>query len=423
MFNDEDILTEHAEEAAVLWQLRQVYARRPQVGLADLAEHDERIEAHLDGLRLAGESGWRIAQRIAIEAPGPGAVFVLGAMACEDADLAVRRAVLAEVLGVDPSVADGLIAGLTWMPTPRTQALRDAWWRSDEVVQRLVALGVDVATGNDPGKALASACGDADVTVRARALRAVGELGRMDLAERCRRALDDQDPICRHAALWSLAVLGQEAATPLRALGRRPCDAAAEAVVDLAARRLPRAQVMEWLKTDAKQPALLRRAVHLAGAHGDTLVMPWLLLQLQVPAVARFAGEAFARITGVDLVEAGLATTAPAGFRSGPSDDPADEDVAMDPDEALPWPDADRVSQWWQQRADAFPPGVRHLLGKPLDRDHLDHVLRTTTQPHRAIAAIERALLEPGRPLFDVLAPAERQLRALAGTNVASGAS
>lgn len=406
---DEDILAEHAEEAATLWALRTVFARRPQVRLGDLADHDERIEAHLDGLRLAGVAGWRIAQRVAAQAPGPGTCFVLAALACEDQDAEVRRTTLAEQVLADPAVVSGLAAGFAWRPTPRAAAASAAWWRVDVPALREAALAIDVACVNDPKALLGNACGDADVGLRARALRAVGELGRVDQVERCRRALDDRDPGCRNAALWSLALLGQEVGGALRAVATRPADAWHDRLVDLAARRLPRATVMDWLKTDAKKPELLRRAVHLAGAHGDPLVMPWLLMQLAVPAVARAAGDAFATITGVDLVEAGLTTDAPVGLRSAPTDD----DVA-DPDEALPWPDAAKVTAWWQQHGEGIPAGVRHLLGRPLIPDHLDAVLRSGTQPQRRAAAIERALLTPGQPLVDVFAPAERQLAAFA---------
>jgi uncharacterized protein (TIGR02270 family) len=245
-------------------------------------------------------------------------------------------------------------------------------------------------------------------------------MGRRDLLDRCRTASTDADPVCRSAALWSLVLLGGDAGTTLRTQATRVTDQWAERLVDLGARRLSRATVMDWLKLAAAKPEHLRHAVQLAGAHGDALVMPWLLMQLQVPVVARLAGQAFSLITGVDLEDAGLSGSPPADFRAGPTDDPADPDVAPDPDEYLPWPDAAKVSAWWKKHADNVPVGVRHLLGRPLTDDHLAAILRSGTQPQRSAAAIERVLLAPGSPIFDVLAPAERQLATLSTTNVAS---
>jgi uncharacterized protein (TIGR02270 family) len=419
---DHDILREHADEAATLWSLRQVTAGRAHMHLSDLREQDERIEAHLDGLRLAGADGWQVATAAAAEAPGAGAVFVLAALACEVENPDVRRAAVAEALLADPGSVDGAVAGFTWVITPRTAATSDGWWQRTEAVLRQVALGIAVASVRDPGERLNAACGDADAALRGRALRAAGQLGRRDLRDRCRTALGDVDPACQGWAACSLALLDTEVANAVRTQANRAADALAAHLIDIAARRLPRATVMEWLNAEAKKPATLRRAVQMAGVHGDTLVMPWLLLQLQVPAVARYAGHQFSLITGIDLEESGLTAAPPAGFHAGPSDDPADPEVAPDVDEYLPWPDAAKVAAWWKQHEAEFPAGVRRLLGCPLGSDHLDVVLRSGTQPQRAAAAIEQIVLSPGRPLFDVLAPAERQVAALPATNVASSA-
>jgi uncharacterized protein (TIGR02270 family) len=226
-------------------------------------------------------------------------------------------------------------------------------------------------------------------------------------------ALADGDAACRLSAAWSLLLIDDVPAATIRTMTSALPDEQAEPLIDLGARRLPRAQVMEWLTSLATSPATLRRAVHLAGGHGDTLVMPWLLQQLQVPAVARYAGQQFSLITGIDLDEAGLTGAPPAGFTAGPSDDPADGDVAPDPDADLPWPDAATVAAYWRQHEARFPAGVRRLLGEPLTEGHLDAVLCHGTQPQRAAAALERVVLQPGRPLFDVLAPATRQVAAL----------
>ena len=55
-----DIISQHAEEASFLWLLRDNAVRDPHYSLEDLAELDERVEAHVDGLRIAGEAGWEI---------------------------------------------------------------------------------------------------------------------------------------------------------------------------------------------------------------------------------------------------------------------------------------------------------------------------------------------------------------------------
>ena len=56
----EDIITQHAEEASFLWLMRSLAVKAPHYSLADLAELDDRVEAHLDGLRIAADAGWTI---------------------------------------------------------------------------------------------------------------------------------------------------------------------------------------------------------------------------------------------------------------------------------------------------------------------------------------------------------------------------
>jgi hypothetical protein len=51
----------HAGDAAFYWQQHDGSAHSPLVGLPQLAEFDRLLDAHLDGLWVAGEPGWEIA--------------------------------------------------------------------------------------------------------------------------------------------------------------------------------------------------------------------------------------------------------------------------------------------------------------------------------------------------------------------------
>lgn len=52
------IIDQHAEEAAFLWLLRHNAVYAPHYNLKDLTKLDVRVEAHIDGLRIAGDYGW-----------------------------------------------------------------------------------------------------------------------------------------------------------------------------------------------------------------------------------------------------------------------------------------------------------------------------------------------------------------------------
>ena len=101
----------------------------------------------------------------------------------------------------------------------------------------------------------------------------------------------------------------------------------------------------------------------------------------------------------------------PDGLESGPTDDPADDDVSLDPDGDLPWPNVARVADWWHHNRGRLPSGQRHLLGTPHHPQWLQRVLEHGCQPHRAAAALELRLLDANRPIWEVRAPAFRQMR------------
>jgi len=98
----------------------------------------------------------------------------------------------------------------------------------------------------------------------------------------------------------------------------------------------------------------------------------------------------------------------------GPNDDPDDDDVAMDEDDSLPWPDVPKITAWWAANSLRFQSGVRYFMGEPVSREHCLSVLKGGCQRQRIAAAQYLCLLQPGTPLFNTSAPAWRQQRWLA---------
>ncbi len=153
-----------------------------------------------------------------------------------------------------------------------------------------------------------------------------------------------------------------------------------------------------------------RVAIRATAALGDAASIPLLLGDARVPALARLAGCALETITGI-AIDSALRSAPPPGFVSGPTDDPDDEDMTLDPDDGLPWPDVDALTEALT-RAERWVPDERHVLGRPVDRRALLDALARASQPARALAAFELARATPR--LFDIAAPSHRQLRALA---------
>jgi len=169
----------------------------------------------------------------------------------------------------------------------------------------------------------------------------------------------------------------------------------------------------EWQKELARTPGSIRLIIIGAGAIADPALVPWLIDYMSVPEMARVAGESFSMITGVDLAQEHLEGVWPAGFEAGPTENPEDENVELDPDENLPWPNPTLIGDWWHKNKQNFKSGVRYLCGKPILEKQCQHVLRYGYQRQRAAAAIELAMMHPGTPLFNVKAPGFRQQKLL----------
>ncbi len=399
------IVSQHAEETAFLWSQRAGAASRAHFTLRSLAALDERLEAHLDGLRVAGEDGWTICKEV-VPPEDAGAIFALGSLAFESG----KEDRIAEVFAAstsDPSFSRGLDSALAWHPSPA--ATIGKLLASAEPARRRAAIAASALLRQDPGKALVEAAADADPRLSARALRAFGELGKADPGL-FQKNVDAKDPEVRFWACWSAALVSGEpnAVSRLKEVAAKAGPRRAEAA-ELFVRRLSPAEASAWREKVAADPKSLRLALSLAGAIGDPAAVPWLLELMKQPPSARGAGEAFTFITGLDLEDEKLEAKKPEGFESGPTDEPGDEDVAMDPDDDLPWPDPAKAAGRWNALKGSLAAGKRYLLGREITAEWAREVLKSGKQRQRAAAALEIALRSPGQPLVNVAAPGFRQ--------------
>lgn len=407
------IVAQHVEEAAHLAHVRRILTRAPHVRLEDLRRLDLRLAAHLDGVAVAGDFGWQLCES-ALEAGGPGTAFVAGVRAIEDgqAGRIDKMLSLAQAL---PAARHGVRDAFDWVSAQWLQGLIRQMIESPSAERR--ALGIVACTTHrvDPGAALQAAALDADALLRARALRAVGEAGRVDLRAACvdvlTRKTQDEAPDVRFWAAHSAALAGEREAAlaPLQSFALAP-GPLREGALSLLLKLLPPSDCNATLKRLHEDPAGQRDMLRGIAVAGDARFAPWLIERMREPKFARLAGESFAMITGCDMAAADFilqpADAAP--------DAPAAEDeapIALDEDEAQPLPDADKVAAWWQSNGQRFSPGTRYFVGAPPSPAHCLQVLRDGYQRQRIAAAQYLSLLAPGTPLFNTAAPAWRQKR------------
>jgi uncharacterized protein (TIGR02270 family) len=350
----------------------------------------------------------------ALETPGSGEVFAASVLALKSLDAAKLEAVM-RITSTSAETRRAFVSALAWVPLDQAKSWVAPMILANRVEHNVFGIGGFALHRCDPGPALINAMRSGHTALRARALRAAGELKRRDALPVLQEYFVDGAAAPRFWAAWSAVLLGSgKALDRLKELASfDPSSDFARRAIQLTLRVLDLRIAREWLKEMALVSQQQRHAVVGCGVSGDPLYMSWLIKQMSVPVHARAAGESFSMITGLDLAGESFDANRPAGFESGPSEDPSDDNVEMDEDENLPWPDPIKAQGWWDQHKGAFTTGVRYLCGKPITIENCQHVLRHGFQRQRTAAALELALLQPNEPLFETRAPGFRQQRLL----------
>ena len=401
------IVDQHSEEAAFLALLRDYAVRAPHYDLQHLATLDNRIEAHLDGLRIAGLPGLdALLQQL-----GPnilGEVFAATVLAFETGNTAAM-ARLAEHLRSHADAERFMAAALGWLEWPLIAPWIDRLLVSPEPIFRRIGLAACGMHRHDPGPALLAGLSHADPGVLARAARTAGELRRRDLMAAIRAHRLHPDAATRFWANWATVQMGdEEALVPLRQFAEQPGAQQYRALLVLLAWQ-PRDISIAWVRQLMPHAQQRRMVIQAVGLLGDPVSIPWLIQQMHDLPHARVAGEAFSLITGADLALLDLERRDSPDYDAGPNDDPADPNVAMDDDENLPWPDPTLIEAWWQQEKGAYQNGQGYLLGQPISEQAYLQALARGQQRQRIAAACGLARLRPTEALFPTSAPAWRQ--------------
>jgi uncharacterized protein (TIGR02270 family) len=406
------VIHQHAEDAACLHAIRTRLTASSHAKLRELRRFDDRLAAHLDGLIVAGAYAWPHCAA-ALTAPTASAVFAAAVPAIErkEPERLNHLYALAEAI---PEARPGLVSAFGWVDQQQLRGIVAALLASSNSFQRLI--GVKVCAIHRVDARLRDAISRASNPIlHSRALRASGELGQLEQLPACLRALGEESLETRFWAAWSAVMLGNRgvALETLTNLSEIPKLLKARAF-HLALQAMDQESAHTWLRELGQNPENARLLIQGSGLAGVPTYVSWLIRQMSDLKIARLAGEAFSLITGLDLAHGDLKRKPPEGAGAGPNDDPTDANVAIDEDDGLPWPDAERISRWWEANGSRFTPGSRYFLGSPVTRENCLQVLKEGFQRQRILAAHYLCLLEPGTVLFEWRAPAFRQQRLLA---------
>jgi len=406
-----ELVNQHFEEASFLWSQRDLAVTSPVYTLPDLAHLDERVEAHIDGLRVAGDYGLSLCEA-GIEEDEPGTFFVATIITFESGDKGLINQLM-ELGGSSQTTFRAMVSGLGWMNTRRFNTSIQGMVNAKTVAWRRLGIAACGVRRVNPRAFLDQAIDSTDLLLKASALKAAGELKRVDLLPRVQSHLEHEDDACRFEATRSAILLGDRSALNALSTFVLSFSAFTLPAMQLALRICDGATARSWLKAQSRDPEQRHQMLLGTGMTGDPAFIPMLIKQMSRPELARAAADAFSMITGARLAEDRLEGHWPEDFEAIPNDDPADENVEMDADEDLPWPDAELVEHWWNQHKGAFTPGHRYLAGKPISPAHCEHVLKTGNQRQRLAAALELALSGPETKWFNARANAVWQTKQL----------
>lgn len=406
-----DVVEEHMEEASFLWiewERAQRSATLAPVQVQRIFE--DRLAAHLEGLALSGAISPARLSAAAARAGDEGASFavvhaLLHRGRADGVDAAVELLATAEGADVH-AVGRAFALAPARALLPRLPELL----RHEQPRVRAAALSAACRGGVDVGPPLADGLGDRDADVRRAALAAVTALRRREHLAAVRALLADPDPGVRRAAMEAGLILG--APDALAACRAALCEGDAAALLLLA------------LAGDGADVAAILRALDAIETRAAALFALGFIVAPEAAeasaaacadaALGPVAAEAFAAVTGLDLVREGLASAA--APPSADREEAGPDDIELRAEAQLPVPDPAAIRARWAARSSWFTPRAE------LGTEALLAALSAAPMRRRPPLATQLAIRSRGAVQLDTTAWLCDQLASLARLRAQQGA-
>jgi len=396
-----DIYEQHVTDVSFLWILRSIAVDQPHYNRQDIYELEQRIDAHLNGLMVAVEDSWEICLE-ALELEGPGEVFTSAVIAFKSHDTAKIQKVIEEGLKTQDTFR-GLVSALGWLPEALAFPWIEKFLTSKDLNHKYLAIGACSVRRMNPGEHLNRILTREDCKehkkLYARAIRLVGELKRQDLNSFLEEAANADNEEIKFWANWSSILLGiRVAVTNLEPYVFQSGPYQLEAI-NIVFRVLTVEQARNLISKLSEDKKQIRLVIQAVAVLGDPHAVNWLISTMNDPALARVCAQALCYITGIDLEQYQLVSEPSLKVASHPSEETDDDDVSLDEDENLQWPDVNKISQVWNNLGTKFTIGHRYFMGQEITQNFLKDKILNANQRQRHAAAMELAILDPAMPL------------------------
>lgn len=414
------LVTRHAEDAAFYWMQRNANAYSPLLRFDRLAHFDQLLNAHLDGLRVAGEAGWELALKNLKRWRTNGESFTAYVLMFESGSSEKLDTLWRLVKTWPDSTYSGLISALGWVDQPIAQRWLEHWLgRTDYAGLQMLALRGYAIRRIAPTTPLDVFFRSEHSFLRAAACTVVGRVRMYTYNAHLHALRQDADADVRAQAAIALHLQGEgpavvvdlwqalqhlnQAAADARGLTQKLLQQRARHVARHLGHALP-VNHFDWKQVAQTLPP--RQSLALFAHHGDPALIAYLIEFAKVPELNRLAGWALGMITDIDPDAAGITAAPPA-----PRDDEDERSAPQaDPDIGLPWVNPTALHNWWQAKQGRYPAGQRLLMGESIhDPDYCLDALEQGTQAQRYAAALNLAMINRDSPVFETRAAAALQ--------------
>lgn len=414
------LIRRHAEDAAFYWGLLDTSINAPRLSLDGLTRFVDMLDAHLEGLKVAGQDGWEPCLAALERWRKPADAFVCAHQAFSLNEAGAMEALSVQLRARPDELLRGAISALAWLPPEQALPIVQQWTGPDsEVIDQVAALRAAALIDADAASLLAQPVerflDSQDTHVRAAACRVAATMPqRAPLSAALTTCLGDPAIAVRAEAAIALHALGRQAPRHDSDADIALAEAFWQCVVEQVAmlkeatgwyRHQALRRLRRWVQHLATMippghdniPALLdfmppRISLHFIACHGDPAHLGYAVAAMSHPETSRYAGWVWQSLTGVDLESAGLSLPESAL----PADSAGISDARVDADHGLPLPDAEAIARY---STASLPVRQRCLAGQVLTPIVALTLLDTAPQAQRSVATHFLRQCDPQRKL------------------------
>ncbi|MGV8834870.1 HEAT repeat domain-containing protein [Cellvibrio sp.] len=385
------IIEQHVEEAAYCWLRLENALWHPAFNLLQLNRCNERLDAHLEGLRLAEDSVWPYALKRMNQWKTADEIFAASYIAIQACNEDYLHSIV-RIVSSNSVAAAGITAALQWTlllsgkekTLPTIQFL---WQQHDAMKSTIIDVALQIPEINT-NAILSTSLNSPDVVLRTKALDAIGNYHLTDYQPVLYDALNNSAPPCRLAASTSLAIMGKP----------EQQRETAKLIPSLKGNDYFK-QLLVWSSTSAEEDfngwlnntennLSLRDLIWANAFRGDSRSLARLATFLDHKDAASLAAYAIQHITGLDLDSLD-------DNQKQPSDMLDDDEKNMSApikqlrreSEGLSSAPPDAIKEWLTNHWDSFNNGNQFLNGAPI-KNSLPTVSASCSMPqhwHRSL--------------------------------------